>query len=223
MSELPFALLIDGENISSDLAPAIFSAARKHGPLPIRRVYGDAARLNGWSGVPGLRVVHSGSGKNATDLLLCIEAMELFHSRHVAGVVLAASDRDYTHLALHLRERGFPVVGLGEAKTPHCFRLSCSRFETLAAMPAKLEPKAPAAVILPQLDQAIHEMIRAEGGSMVIALLGSRMHSQHKVLISTFPEKTWRAYLTARPGLYQCDPKGSAAKVRLVPAQRLVP
>lgn len=88
------------------------------GALPVRRVHGNAALLNGWSMAPGPCVVHSGTGKNATDMLLCIEAMELFHTGQVNVIILVASDRDYAPLALHLHERGFPVGGMARTRRP---------------------------------------------------------------------------------------------------------
>jgi hypothetical protein len=43
------------------------------------------------------------------------------------------------------------------------------------------------------------------------------MHVQHGIRISTFPEKTWRSYLQARPALFDLDPRGPEAMVRFRP------
>lgn len=149
-----FALLIDGENLSAQFATAILRIAGTGRELAIRRVYGNATMLNGWSDVSGLRIVHSGSGKNATDLLICIEAMEIFHTRQAQGIVLAASDRDYSHLALHLRERGFPVVGIGGLFSSEKLRSCFGEFVLLAG------PVQEAAPVKLTLKKAVEKIVR---------------------------------------------------------------
>lgn len=65
-TDLPkVALLIDGENISSALAGKIIVESGKLGELLVRRVYGNAARIKGWDEAPGIKLVHTGTGKNA--------------------------------------------------------------------------------------------------------------------------------------------------------------
>lgn len=129
------ALLIDGQNIAAALAPSALSAARRLGPVATSRVYGDARSLGPWHEVPGLRVQHAHAGKNITDMLLTVEAMELSHSGAIDGFALATNDRDFTSLAQSLRSRGFPVLGLVGAAAPPMFRDSCSLVMTLIAAP----------------------------------------------------------------------------------------
>lgn len=62
-------------------------------------------------------------------------------------------------------------------------------------------------------EESISALCRREG--MRIAALGPLMHARHGTRISTFPERTWRAYLAARPELYFLDPRGPEARVRL--------
>ena len=71
------AVLVDGENVSLALAGQIIMKSCVYGDLVIRRVYGNAARLTAWDSAPGFRLMHSGVGKNATDILLCVEATAL--------------------------------------------------------------------------------------------------------------------------------------------------
>ncbi|MGL4281460.1 MAG: NYN domain-containing protein, partial [Albidovulum sp.] len=127
------AVLVDGENISQDLAGQIINRASALGPLVVKRVYGNAAKMPKWEAAPGFRLAHSGAGKNATDLLLAIEAVSLFHEGSIDTVVIASSDRDFSHLAHHLRERQLSVVGMGAAHAPDTFRKACSKFMELAA------------------------------------------------------------------------------------------
>lgn len=166
------AVLVDGENISQDLAGQIINRASALGPLVVKRVYGNAAKMPKWEAAPGFRLAHSGSGKNATDLLLAIEAVSLFHEGSIDTVVIASSDRDFSHLAHHLRERQLTVVGMGEAKAPNAFRDACSTFVVLSSEPPAAllpEPKLPEpkrkppSAIIPKVRAALKENSREDG------------------------------------------------------------
>jgi hypothetical protein len=131
----PFALLIDGENLSAELAVSLLAEAGKFGSLPIRRVYGN------WSH-PGMKrwqemVIHYGmtpvqhhlptTGKNATDIALVVDAMELY-ARGMRRFCLASSDSDYTPLVRRLREYGCFVVGIGKPETLPALKQACTVF-----------------------------------------------------------------------------------------------
>ncbi len=211
LRRLNWALLIDGENIGPGFAGEIHTRAAKHGALPIRRVYGDVERLAGWGEVQGLRLVHTGTGKNATDLLLCIEAMEVFHSGLVDGIVLAASDRDYTHLALHLRERGFRLIVLGEDKTPEKLRHAAGGFAVLGQMaapkpaPVRAVAARPKPTALdPKLRAVINELAGEEGWAS-IGLLGSAMWQRRQVRHADTGSASWGKYLAGRSDMCQLD------------------
>src|SRR3546814_2501765 len=61
-------------------------------------------------------------GKNASDIALVIDAMDLMHSGRFDGFCLVSSDSDFTRLAARIREQGIAVYGFGEQKTPQSFR-----------------------------------------------------------------------------------------------------
>lgn len=218
------AVLVDGENVSQALAGQIIMKSLGFGQLIIKRVYGNAVKMPKWDAAPGFRLMHSGTGKNATDLLLTVEAMALAYGGQADTLVIVSSDRDFTHLAVHLREKGLRVVGMGEAKASEGFRKSCTTFVVLGQLPMTADganaPQPGAAAMAAELgpiDKHIHALIHSEGRdrSIAIARLGGRMHTLHKIKISTTLQKNWRAYLLARPDLYDCDPRGKDAEVRL--------
>ena len=68
------------------------------------------------------------SGKNASDIAMVIDAMDLLHSGRLDGFCLVSSDSDFTRLASRLREQGADVYGFGEQKTPESLRQACRRF-----------------------------------------------------------------------------------------------
>lgn len=226
------AVLVDGDNIGAQHGEAILEIGRRQGKVDVARVYGDASKATGWNAAPGFRFVHSGTGKNATDLLLAIEAMELALCGGVGSFVVASSDADFSHLAHRLRERGLTVVGAGEAKTTQLYRAACSRFELLGGAVACMDKTSVVvASVAPQvaktaagapssLDVKIRAIIAThstKGQGMRIADLAPQMHSEHGVKISTLPERKWRAYFKARDALYDLDPRGPEAKVRFKP------
>ena len=67
-------------------------------------------------------------GKNASDIGLIIDAMDILYTGDVQGFCLVSSDGDFNKLATRLREAGKFVIGMGEKKTPESFRVSCERF-----------------------------------------------------------------------------------------------
>lgn len=216
----PVAVLVDGDNISGKNAGAILGIAMKHGDAMVVRVYLDAQRASEWHDAIGYRLLHAGTGKNATDILLAIDAVELVYTRTVKSFIIATSDGDFTHLAVRLRELGASVVGVGEAKAPRAFRASCTSFVELGAEPTvKLVPRAPTGVS--DLDIKIRNMIAThskKGMGIRIAELAPKMYVQHGIKISALPEKSWRNYLAARPNLFDLDARGPSAMVRYRPA-----
>lgn len=225
------AVLVDGDNFPATGARAIDHLARAHRRVDVQRCYLNAQKTSGWAETPGYRLLHAGAGKNAADLLLSIDAMELAMSSDIGLFVLASSDGDFTHLATRLRERGLTVLGIGEAKAPAAFRCACSGFTEVqvAARPAALPKPAPKAPTPPTpralppglgLDETIRREIARhsqQGKGMLITELAPLMHHSYGVKISEQPGKTWRAYFSARPHLFALDPKGQQSRVRFHP------
>ena len=130
------AILIDADNASPRMAAAIFEEIAAIGEASARRIYGDfsGTRLKGWSEVLATYAIipHQNFantvGKNASDIALVIDAMDLLHSGRFDGFCLVSSDSDFTRLAARIREQGLDVYGFGEQKTPESFRRACKRF-----------------------------------------------------------------------------------------------
>ncbi len=218
------AILIDGDNIGAPHSGRIAALGRAEGEVAVHRAYADASNGSGWDAVPGVSLIHAGSGKNAADILLCIDAIEMVHASGVETFVLASSDRDFCHLAARLRLRGARVIGVGEAKAPDGFRAACTRFDCLTSDPWPESPvPVPATPPLPgpsELDRRIRDVIAAhsrKGAGMQIADLNTQMRARYEIRISARPERNWRRYLCNRPSLYDLDPRGPEAHVRFIP------
>src|SRR6056297_1316162 len=130
------AVLIDADNTSPQYASAIFDEIASLGEASVRRCYGDfsSTQMRGWSKVTaefGLVPHHQPAntvGKNASDIALVIDAMDILHTGRFDGFVLVSSDSDFTRLASRIREQGLDVYGIGQKKTPASFRKACKRF-----------------------------------------------------------------------------------------------
>jgi hypothetical protein len=145
-----YAVLIDADNIPAKFAGAILKEITTFGEPALRRVYGDwsSGRLKNWTDKVrelGL-VAHQESantvGKNASDIGLVIDAMDILHTGRFDGFVLVSSDSDFTALANRVREQGMDVIGVGEAKAPESLRNVCNRFvliENIVDEPAPSE------------------------------------------------------------------------------------
>jgi hypothetical protein len=145
------AVLIDADNIPARHAEAILKEITAYGEPALRRVYGDwsTPRLQPWAKkVHSLGLVaHQDSantkGKNASDIGLVIDAMDLLHTGRFDGFVLVSSDSDFTSLANRIREQGLDVIGIGEGKTPESLRNVCTRFVMIENI-VEEPPEAPA-------------------------------------------------------------------------------
>ena len=125
------AVFIDYENIElscrdkmgSDVEvdwSTVLETAVDLGRVVIRRAYGDWSIFSSGQrellGL-GIELVHipSKRGKNAADIRIVIDALEMLMGEHanISHVLLVSGDGDFTELAHRLRGYGKIVVGLG--------------------------------------------------------------------------------------------------------------
>ena len=135
-SDARIALLIDADNAPAAKIDFIIAELAAHGVVNIRKAYGNWKKrsLGGWE-----KVLHDYAiqpvqhfdivkGKNATDMALLIDAMDILYTKDVDAFCLVSSDSDFTPLCLRLRADGKQVIGFGRQSTPDPFVNACSRF-----------------------------------------------------------------------------------------------
>jgi uncharacterized protein (TIGR00288 family) len=130
------ALLIDADNSPAAKIDVILAELSKIGVTNIRRAYGNWKKdgLKGWESVLheyAIRPVQQfdySKGKNATDMCMIIEAMDLLYTDQPDAYGIVTSDADFTPLVMHLKAKGAQVFGFGAKKTPAPFVNACSRF-----------------------------------------------------------------------------------------------
>jgi len=147
------ALLIDADNSPSSKIDVILAELAKVGVANIRRAYGNWKKdgLRGWENVlheyaikPVQQFDYS-KGKNATDMGMVIDALDLLYTDQPEAYGIVSSDSDFTPLVMHLKAKGAQVFGFGAKKTPMPFVAACSRFLYLENLGQPDAGDAPAA------------------------------------------------------------------------------
>ncbi len=151
IADRKIALLIDADNVSHAKIAAMLAELSKYGTANIRRAYGNWASdsLKGWKdklhdfAIRPIQQFNYSTGKNATDIALVIDAMELLYTQKLDAFCLASSDADFTPLVMQLRANGHEVYGFGERKTPSPFVNACTTFLYLDNLDGADIPAAP--------------------------------------------------------------------------------
>ena len=145
-------LLIDADNAQSSKTEAILKEVSAYGRIVIKRAYGNWSKpaLQSWEkeikrfAISAIQQFDFASGKNASDMALTIDAMELLYAGKYDCFVVVSSDSDFTSLAIKLHEAGVYVIGYGKKDTVESFRNACDEFNYVEDLDAgELEP-APA-------------------------------------------------------------------------------
>lgn len=136
------ALLIDADNAPADLIDEILTELSTLGVINIRRAYGNWTKsgLGGWQdrllefAIRPMQQFDYSKRKNASDMAMTVDAMELLYTERPDAFGIVSSDADFTPLVMHLRAKGAAVYGFGAAQTPMPFVNACSRFLYLEAL-----------------------------------------------------------------------------------------
>ncbi len=130
------ALLIDADNAPAAKIDLILNELSTFGETSIRRAYGNwkKSELKGWEeilhehAIRPMQQFDYSKGKNASDMAMVIDALDLLYTDSPDAFGIVSSDADFTPLVMHLRAKGAAVYGFGARKTPEPFVNACSRF-----------------------------------------------------------------------------------------------
>ena len=145
---LRIALLIEADNAPANKIDEILSELSTLGAINVRRAYGNWTKsgLDGWQqklleyAIRPIQQFDYSKRKNATDMMMTVDAMELFYADRPDAFGIVSSDADFTPLVMHLRSKGAAVYGFGAEQTPKPFVNACSRFLYLEALGASVPP-----------------------------------------------------------------------------------
>jgi len=130
------ALFIDCDNISHRAIEGIIGELSKFGVVNIRLAYGNWTKdnLKNWESkllefaIKPIQQFDYSKQKNATDILMTIDAMDMLHTKKIDAFAFATSDSDFTPVVMRVQQEGIKVFGFGEKKTPQAFMAACSQF-----------------------------------------------------------------------------------------------
>ena len=130
------ALLIDADNSPANKIELILTELATLGVANVRRAYGNWKKdaLRGWErllhehAIRPMQQFDYSKGKNASDMAMVIDALELLYTDQPDAFGIVSSDADFTPLVMHLRAKGAAVYGFGNHQTPAPFVNACSRF-----------------------------------------------------------------------------------------------
>jgi uncharacterized LabA/DUF88 family protein len=144
------ALLIDADNSPASKIGVILNELSTFGESNIRRAYGNWKKneLRGWEellhehAIRPMQQFDYTKGKNASDMAMVIDALDLLYTDRPDAFGIVSSDADFTPLVMHLRAKGAAVYGFGARKTPEPFVNACSRFLFLDDLRPAAGPEA---------------------------------------------------------------------------------
>ena len=130
------AVLIDADNAQAAKIEDVFKDVSTYGRIVTKRAYANWTKpaLKPWEAevkrfaVGTIQQFDFASGKNASDMALTVDAMDLLYSGGYDCFVIVSSDSDFTTLAIKLHESGVYVIGYGNRQTVESFRNACDEF-----------------------------------------------------------------------------------------------
>lgn len=142
------AVLIDADNASAKTIGLVLTKIEEYGKITCKKIYGDWGQnnLSSWQeallryAIEPMQQFAYVKGKNATDIAMVIEAMDLLHSGEYDCFCLVSSDSDFTSLAVRIRKNHIPVFGFGEKKAITSFRQACDKFFEVESLNSSRKP-----------------------------------------------------------------------------------
>ncbi|HSC63466.1 MAG TPA: NYN domain-containing protein [Caldimonas sp.] len=174
------ALLIDADNSPSAKIGLILNELSTYGETSIRRAYGNWKKqeLRGWEellhehAIRPMQQFDYSKGKNASDMAMVIDALDLLYSDQPEAFGIVSSDADFTPLVMYLRAKGAAVYGFGGQKTPEPFVNACSRFLYLDKL----------AVAAAAVDIDTGELSRDESGATPLRVPAAKLKRDAKLV-----------------------------------------
>lgn len=135
-SKQKIALFIDADNAPASKFEEVLSEVAKYGVVTIRKAYGNwkSASLKPWEdllneyAIQPIQQYDLTKGKNASDIALVIDAMDVMYTKNIDVMCFVSSDCDFTPMVTRALAEGKVVLGFGERKTPTPFVNACSKF-----------------------------------------------------------------------------------------------
>jgi uncharacterized protein (TIGR00288 family) len=130
------ALFIDADNAPAGKFEDVLSEVANYGVVTIRKAYGNwkSPTLKAWEdllheyAIQPIQQYDLTKGKNASDIAMVIDAMDVMYTKQIDVMCFVSSDSDFTPMVTRALSEGKVVLGFGERKTPSPFVNACSKF-----------------------------------------------------------------------------------------------
>lgn len=130
------ALFIDADNAPANKFDDVLSEVAKYGVVTIRKAYGNwkKSSIKAWEdllheyAIQPVQQYDLSKGKNASDIALVIDAMDVMYTKDIDVMCFVSSDCDFTPMVTRALAEGKVVLGFGERKAPAPFVNACSKF-----------------------------------------------------------------------------------------------
>jgi uncharacterized protein (TIGR00288 family) len=156
ISNKKIALVIDAENTSVKYIEDILKELRDHGIVTYKRIYGDFTDdyLKSWNAkatehaIVPIQQPRYSKVKNAADIMMVIDVMDILYAGNVDGFCIVSSDSDFTRLVNRLRESGMMVIGMGRSDASKALKAACTKYIILETLGEDNEAIADASSIV---------------------------------------------------------------------------
>ena len=190
------AVLIDDENVGLGSVEWLFDQVSNLGRILIRRAYSDWSKGGNVRDQLlefGIEPVHvfqvSNAGKNASDIRMAIDAIDLLYSSPVDTFVIVSGDADFLPLVNKLRSSGKMVIGAGRQKSTSATLVkACDRYYYLDQHEKSDEVTKPQPKGQPRsslIMRAVEASVDTDG-----KVMGSRLHETMQRLDPGFDFRT---------------------------------
>ncbi|TCS43659.1 NYN domain-containing protein [Reinekea marinisedimentorum] len=196
------ALFIDADNAPAKKFEDVLNEVAKYGVVSIRKAYGNWKKesIKPWEehlheyAIQPVQQYDLVKGKNASDIALVIDAMDVLYTKDIDVMCFVSSDCDFTPMVTRALAEGKVVLGFGERKTPAPFVNACSKFlflddenqngeETLSSSVKKQNKNIKSNTKLINLIRRAIQATEDENGWALLGPVGS--HISNKVSFDT--------------------------------------
>lgn len=135
------ALFIDADNISHKYIEKIIDKSLEFGKIIIKRIYADWSKISNkenykteilkFSLTPMQHFSLTSNNKNATDMHLIADLMDVYINKDIDVFIIISSDSDYASVINKLRENNKFCIGMGETKSVQNYKNTFDKFIAL--------------------------------------------------------------------------------------------
>jgi uncharacterized protein (TIGR00288 family) len=222
------ALLIDYDNFNQEkYFPILFESLNEIGDVIIKYAFysnfNDATIKNKFIryGIePRAQIAYS-SGKNAVDIGMTIEAMELINHGYIDTICLATNDSDFTPLIKTMQKHNRYVVGAGDNKASENFKDACNVFisvEKIALSQSTTTQSTSLKTLIQLVDKIIDDQVDGEeyaDFATVIQVLKTQMKDFNPKNYGASKQKTISFFQNELKTYYEMSKNGNTNLIRL--------